>query len=103
MRVLVAVSVTFMAWAGASTAAGTARPRPCPRSPQKRFGPISRLELRLSWKPAFSYPNCSNLWVAPRFIFGEKSGLDAPQRMAPDEFNDETVVAKLFGHQAEAR
>src|SRR5205085_8139987 len=29
--------------------------------------------------------------------------LGAPQRMATDEFNNETVVAKLFGHQAEAR
>src|SRR6202048_477881 len=29
--------------------------------------------------------------------------LDAPQRMATDEFDNEGVVARLFGHQAEAR
>jgi hypothetical protein len=31
------------------------------------------------------------------------SNFQTHQRMATDEFNSETVVASLFGHQAEAR
>src|SRR6516164_1140711 len=35
--------------------------------------------------------------------FPDPAVLDAPQRMATDVFDNERVLAKLFGHQAEAR